>query len=250
MRHEGEVQWDGFEYNWSFRQRGWRPHVGMAGSGGLVRRRMWVRLMMKPGRPLKRGGGDGSSSGSIISGLSLVTPDQDSPRPASSIFRWPELTDDFLDLRADDVWKGDDPEEDWERCHFLLRQLGRDGRKMELWKRWLGLEEKGKGKERTVTATKQWSEDEAPLPSEVARTQQGIPPSRGKSPRLTHVTPVLRAHVSVNFTALLESPLTVELLTLGGNHPPFFYLSRISGRVSRTPCEKRSLICTQHRALQ
>src|ERR1700722_4665839 len=48
MRHEGDVQWDGFEYNWRFRRRGWRAEVGVLGSGGFVRRRMWVRLMMKP----------------------------------------------------------------------------------------------------------------------------------------------------------------------------------------------------------
>ena len=44
------VQHDGFEYNWVFRQRKWRAQVGFLSAGGWVRRRRWVRLMMRPSK--------------------------------------------------------------------------------------------------------------------------------------------------------------------------------------------------------
>jgi hypothetical protein len=33
------------------------------------------------------------------------------------------------------IWRGDD--RDWARCHGALHSLGRDGRKLELWKYWI-----------------------------------------------------------------------------------------------------------------
>jgi len=44
MRGDGEVQEDGFEYNWWFRQKGWRPMIGFWSTGAYVRRRRWMRL--------------------------------------------------------------------------------------------------------------------------------------------------------------------------------------------------------------
>lgn len=44
MRGDGEVQEDGFEYNWWFRQNGWRPKIGTMSTGAYVRRRRWMRL--------------------------------------------------------------------------------------------------------------------------------------------------------------------------------------------------------------
>ncbi|KDN50314.1 hypothetical protein RSAG8_01650, partial [Rhizoctonia solani AG-8 WAC10335] len=55
MRGDGEVQQDGYEYNWCFRSNGWRASIGSFNAGGWVRRRRWVRLMMRPantGSPL------------------------------------------------------------------------------------------------------------------------------------------------------------------------------------------------------
>ncbi|KAF8350060.1 hypothetical protein F5887DRAFT_858528, partial [Amanita rubescens] len=40
----GEVQYDGFEYNWFFRRHHWRAEVGPLSAGGWVRRRRWIRL--------------------------------------------------------------------------------------------------------------------------------------------------------------------------------------------------------------
>lgn len=36
------------------------------------------------------------------------------------------------------TWQGD-PMGDWERCHHLLRSSNRDGRRLELWRDWLGV---------------------------------------------------------------------------------------------------------------
>ncbi|EJU02059.1 hypothetical protein DACRYDRAFT_22443 [Dacryopinax primogenitus] len=44
MRGDGEVQEDGFEYNWWFRKKGWRPTIGFLSAGAFVRRRRWMRL--------------------------------------------------------------------------------------------------------------------------------------------------------------------------------------------------------------
>lgn len=109
---------------------------------------------------------------------------------------------DSVDIDAQHVWKGGDPEQDWIRCHTLLKRLGRDGRKLELWKRWLG----GYYSEHahlghllgdSKTVQKQWTEDEGPLPSQTARADQmNIVVSEGVSPSLDHVAAVLRLHVS------------------------------------------------------
>lgn len=49
MGSVGNVQHDGFEYNSSFRLHGW--HAFTQGKhGAFVRRRRWIRLMMRPGR--------------------------------------------------------------------------------------------------------------------------------------------------------------------------------------------------------
>lgn len=50
MRGDGQTQYDGFEYNWFFRGKRWRAEVGRLNAGGWVRRRRWVRLMVRPAR--------------------------------------------------------------------------------------------------------------------------------------------------------------------------------------------------------
>lgn len=189
----GEVQYDGFEYNWRFRRDRWTANVGKLSSGGWVRRRRWVRLMMRPARTVEGICGAGSSSsGSPHAGKSIC----------SSLGSLSEFTNDAADLDARDVWKGDDVEQDWMRCHMIMKHLGRDGRKLELWKRWLGgyysdharlgqLLGKGKQKQR------QWTEDNGPLPSEVEWANRGLQiVTDGASPELEHVAAVLRVHVS------------------------------------------------------
>jgi len=85
-------------------------------------------------------------------------------------------------LNIDEVWHGDDIEQNWDRCHAMMKRVGRDGRKLELWKRWLEpyitmreVDVDGKGK------NKQTSETSAH--------------GSGASPALGHITAILRIHV-------------------------------------------------------
>ncbi|KAF5375222.1 hypothetical protein D9758_000278 [Tetrapyrgos nigripes] len=153
MRYSGEVQYDGFEYNWNFRKGHWRPDVGLLSAGGWVRRRRWIRLMMRPG--LKRRHGPDEDT--------LTTPVSSSSRRNSliadlferrlsgapsipSVSTILESSEEILELGVGDV------EEDWKMCRQLMKVIGRsDGGRLELWKRWLGLTKedvKEKGKER------------------------------------------------------------------------------------------------------
>jgi hypothetical protein len=198
MRHEGEVQWDGFEYNWCFRTGGWRAIVGIAGAGGWVRRRMWVRLMMKPAKlPKADDVADDTTAGSADRTADLPLPvkgsDMSLPYPGF------DFETALLDHEADNVWKGH-ADRDWERCHGLMKTLGRDGMKLELWKIWLEghiLSLKGKGKETEAAhrIVKQWTEDQEPLPSEVARALFIASTKTRTPPPLDYIKPVLRAHV-------------------------------------------------------
>ena len=170
----GEVQHDGFEYNWSFRDNHWHATIGKLSTGAWVRRRRWVRLMMRPAthNPL-----DLTSSGTLTSpssSLSLVG-------PASKL--------SSLVLDASHVWNGG--EQDWQHVHRLLRLLGRDGRKLELWRMWLGpyaqistLDTKGKAKQ----------SDLLPPPSQ--HYLSDVVPEEN-SPPLVHLTTILRNHVRV-----------------------------------------------------
>jgi len=133
MRCDGEVQYDGFEYNWSFRSKSWRARVGPLSAGGFVRRRRWVRLMMCPSQ---------SSSQSVIS--------HSSPTSTSPTSSQPSLHADDGDPR---IWRGDI--RDWSRCVWAMKTLARDGRKLEVWKGWLDIQQRmEKGKR------KQWTEDD------------------------------------------------------------------------------------------
>jgi len=177
----GEVQHDGFEYNWRFRDNNWRAEAGKLGTGAWVRRRRWVRLMVRPARH-PRDHGDGqdnmtfrnSPSESASSAVSLVHPGS-------------ELALDEMDSVAREVWKGDD--QDWVRLHRCLKRLGRDGRKIEAWRKWLGVSPE---KIANNSRIKQWSEDEAPLPSEIALRNLLRDPEKGIV--LQHISPVLQEH--------------------------------------------------------
>lgn len=183
----GEVQHDGFEYNWRFRPEKWTANVGKLSGRGLVRRRRLVRLMMRP---------------ATVAANELGTPDlsRSAVRNStySSISGFPSITNDDADLDPEQVWQGD-VEQDWIRCHTLMKRLGRDGRKLEQWKKWLG----GYYSEHTHLGhllkdgeqqKRQWTEDE-PVPSEAALAIQ--PPNLTKSPALEHFADVLRLHVSL-----------------------------------------------------
>ncbi|KAG2159861.1 uncharacterized protein EDB93DRAFT_1112311 [Suillus bovinus] len=127
----GEVQYDGFEYNWFFREKHWRAEIGKLSTGAWVRRRRWVRLMMRPAQhtTAHSGGPSPSSSKSRQSDRPLDTSIVSLVHPQS------EISLDEVACSADLEWEGS--EQDWERCHRLMRNLSRDGRKLELWRMWL-----------------------------------------------------------------------------------------------------------------
>ncbi|KAF8642380.1 hypothetical protein AX16_009648 [Volvariella volvacea WC 439] len=125
----GELQPDGFEYNWAFRGKSWRSEVGPFSAGGWVRRRRWIRLMMRPG--VKK---------QVNGNTREPTPNSAHPgRPGpldstSTIFStYGEVTTSDID----GVWQGD-VKLDWERYRNLMKRAGRDGRQLEIWKQWLG----------------------------------------------------------------------------------------------------------------
>ncbi|KAH9849753.1 hypothetical protein C2E23DRAFT_861726 [Lenzites betulinus] len=135
MRGDGQVQYDGFEYSRSFRSKKWSPNPGFMSNRGLVRRRRWIRLMMRPAhRPHNDAESVFGIPGALLALPHLSHDEEGATRPPSVIL---SVSDD--DEKGAAVWKGD--EDDWDRCHTALRRLGRDGRKLELWASWLGIPE-------------------------------------------------------------------------------------------------------------
>ncbi|KAF9076294.1 hypothetical protein BDP27DRAFT_896694 [Rhodocollybia butyracea] len=122
----GEVQHDGFEYNFWFRSNHWSATCG---TFSWVRRRRWVRLMMRPGKKRR-----------------MVTEEEDAPTPTTTIsspFRAttpvPSVSTGKRDtLYLPEIWQGS-VDDDWLMCREQMRVTGSDGAKLELWKRWLGL---------------------------------------------------------------------------------------------------------------
>lgn len=103
---DGSVSYDGFEYNWIFRRHEWKPE------GGFVRRRRWIRLMRRKD----------------------FLPSVHSP--GISVPPSPSRIMSYRDVNPDAVWQGN--ENDWLRCHALMRSLNRDGLRLEVWRAWLG----------------------------------------------------------------------------------------------------------------
>ena len=198
----GEVQHDGFEYNWMFRRHHWRAQIGSFNAGGWVRRRRWVRLMVRPAKqkPQEAEGIGTSISPSMKSSYNRKNRRSTvSSFPPSILTQRTDTTDDWTQIDPDEVWLGD-PEADWKRCRSLMKRFGRDGRKLELWRLWLGFyhpehkekfinpDDKGKRRE------KQWTEDDGPLPSEVVAADILSREYVSIAPR-QHVVAVLRIHV-------------------------------------------------------
>ncbi|KAF8310253.1 hypothetical protein DL93DRAFT_2084624 [Clavulina sp. PMI_390] len=108
---------DGFEYNWWFKKSGWRPAPGTLSTAGWVRRRQWVRLMMRPAQPLNND-------------VAQDEEESDTPEPSTPYSPFP---DPF-------TWS-DNPDENWLRAHVVLRDLQTDGRRIAMWREWLALPE-------------------------------------------------------------------------------------------------------------
>ncbi|KAI0651861.1 hypothetical protein C8Q79DRAFT_935211 [Trametes meyenii] len=135
MHGDGQVQYDGFEYSRSFRSKRWGPDPGVMSHRGLVRRRRWIRLMMRPA-PARHEDVESVFGVPGPVALSLLPEiahnEEGATRPPSVLIS--SSDDDEWPL---DVWKGDSG--DWDRCHAALRRLDRDGRMLDLWAGWLGI---------------------------------------------------------------------------------------------------------------
>ncbi|KAG6890399.1 hypothetical protein C0995_008753 [Termitomyces sp. Mi166 len=184
----GEVQHDGFEYNCVFRTHKWSAEVGSFSAGGWVRRRRWIRLMMRPARPqfLHDHGPEGRAASSFSQ--LVKTPQSDVPH-------------NLLDV--DVGWTKEDVKGNWHKCCSLMKYLGRDGRKLELWKlwlslhppeypsRWLGKGEMSKGKAQHVDLTDDdtMTSNATGLTSVFAHT-----PKKLRALPNEHLIPILRLH--------------------------------------------------------
>lgn len=197
MRGAGETQYDGFEYNWFFRTRHWRSEVGSLNAGGWVRRRRWVRLMMRPAKTSHRT--EASSTAPTphmlyqnIMHMEHVEAGMTRPPSVASV-------SGESDGEGADIWRGD-AEDDWFRCHSVLRKLGTDGKQLELWRHWLGCQPEDKGK-RPQIPQPQWTEDEQHASSETSDDTTSTPLAEvlqdiGFQPDVQRVTAILRNHVS------------------------------------------------------
>ncbi|KDQ08497.1 hypothetical protein BOTBODRAFT_566890 [Botryobasidium botryosum FD-172 SS1] len=136
MRGDGEVQHDGFEYNWAFRAKGWRPSVGSFNAGGWVRRRRWIRLMMCPA-PTSSSHTSSSRSSSQHSPASLQNESPLSGHTTLSKLSVPHRLDWDIPEEAEAS-----SEHDWAALKDMIRSVGgSDGRKLAAWAVWLGLDE-------------------------------------------------------------------------------------------------------------
>lgn len=227
MVGDGHTQYDGFEYNWFFRTKHWSPLVGFMSAGGWVRRRRWVRLMVRPaiGRPHT-----GTASGTATPALRGISEELLRLRHTEAGATRPPSIMPSVDSGKEEqeeeahVWTGD-AEGDWERCHRALIHLDRDGRRLEVWERWLRAPappKDGVTRKLNVTAPpqKQWSEDSQPLPSQHAQftssTVDGmLAADTGivlePAPR-EHVAAVLHNHVRVSPLLLHNQPIYSPLL--------------------------------------
>ena len=211
MRGDGQVQYDGFEYSRSFRSRHWSPSPGVLSNRGLVRRRRWIRLMMRPAHAQHEADGDPDAPHTLPSTLPEFEHNEEgATRPPSVVLTISDTSE------GAEIWRGD--ADDWGRCHAALRHLGRDGRKLELWARWLGLPE-GMPPSPPVSwdptvapylkVTPPESVDETPLPSSDAPSAEDL--LRSTEDSGTSISPaakedvraVVRVHVSHEYVPSL-----------------------------------------------
>jgi len=218
----GEVQHDGFEYNWIFRTHKWRAEVGPLSAGGWVRRRRWVRLMMRPAKQNRKTHGEGPRSNTPAPASESRSSSKYRHSVASSLFPSVKspisgLSSDFLDV--DNLWSTDDVEVNWSKCHMIMKQLGRDGRKLELWKAWLrqyhnnSVESDRKGKAKEY----QWTEGDMATSSELADAQSvvsdnSVRPIQFKYPPKECLIPILRKYGDAILYSFIYPDSRAELL--------------------------------------
>ncbi|KAI9512582.1 hypothetical protein F5148DRAFT_1162639, partial [Russula earlei] len=194
MRSEGEVNYDGFEYNWVFRRYKWRPEPGVLSAGGWVRRRRWIRLMMRPAHPTANEQSDGGEG--------------QHPHETSPLIRYSVVPDNSpFDLETEKamVWKGD--LDDWKRCHHLMARLNRDGAKLEVWREWLGVSPRTR--QRIV-----WTEDDNSLPSEEPNGEHIVRAPVLEGPQRDSLVTVVKDHVEELIQLFIYPESRVELFEM------------------------------------
>ena len=213
MRSDGQVQYDGFEYNWFFRKHKWS-----ATSAAWVRRRRWIRLMMRPAKPRLPKNTSGHIALSTSPSPSIRAQAVQSQSPAASDggrsrFSWrsgiQSLPPSASSSRSATssvapgfIWQGDGGD-DWERCHDYLQSLTRDGKKLEAWKSWLGFHDvvESEGVKVNVGGVnitkKQWTEDEGLLPSQALVTSPKTADVNTTPPK-EWIVAAIREHVSIS----------------------------------------------------
>ncbi|CAK5280225.1 unnamed protein product [Mycena citricolor] len=195
----GEVQLDGFEYNWAFREHKWHPQ---AGAFSWVRRRRWMRLMVRPVTPQLSKTTESSTPLSVPNSVSnsavkkrMSMLSSGSPSMPESNAEDDSYSASMLERELELIWMDDNAEVNWDRCRFATRCAGRDGRILELWARWLGYTPP-EGTKRNPK--RQWTEDDDDIPCPAVPDPVSVPHT---PPPIAHIIPVLREHTH----AILQS---------------------------------------------
>ncbi|KAF9456192.1 hypothetical protein BDZ94DRAFT_1178243 [Collybia nuda] len=216
----GEVQHDGFEYNWVFRAHKWRSEVGVLSSGGWVRRRRWVRLMMRPASQMPKREGDPEGYGQVTptptSGGSSSDPPTGYRDYRASILACPLLPNtaspgDIPDFQS--IWSTEDVELNWIKYRYLMKHVGRDGRKLEIWREWL----------RTYPSTSRCADgtgrkDNTPMISEYEAENRlrSAFLARPETPPKEYIASLLRIHGSALLRFFVFPDSRVEFLRILG----------------------------------
>ncbi|KAG5635571.1 hypothetical protein H0H81_010756 [Sphagnurus paluster] len=224
----GEVQHDGFEYNWLFRKHKWSAEVGSFSAGGWVRRRRWIRLMTRPAKTRHTHLGDdpaGQSTPSFPTGIGLNTNWRS--HSAGSSFPSSILPPDSDNpFNFDEAWIIGDVEGNWYKCRALMRRLGRDGRKIELWKSWLSFYHSGYEHAHEVMGNKdkvpqrQSTQDDydTSITSETEDYNQSVAALLEiRAPSKECLIPVLREHGNELLQSFIYPDSRAKLFTLLGS---------------------------------
>lgn len=215
-RQANTVQYDGFEYNSVFRQKGWKAETGNLGAGGYVRRRRWVRLMVREARTVPVM--DQTTDGVGTNAPSIIT----QPRATSSVF-----DDDTMAA----MWDG--TVGDFRRCARAMNMAGRDGTKIELWARWLQLEPRSTADQ----YKRKWTEDEAQRSGSLTPQSSSriVPSPTHSSPSASAIMLAMNAPSREHLSSLLRNHVRT-LSSLEHPHSTFVVLrAPTSSNYSSTP---------------
>ena len=220
-----------------------------------------MRLMVQPARSREGDSRSPSNIGTPNSSLFPMT-GHSGRRQSLSSFP-PSILTGITDLSGaysyhidpDEVWTGTSIDGDWDRCRRLMKRFSRDGRKLELWRLWLGYhhpehrdkffnsfveENDVEGDIKRKKRDKQWTEDEQPMPSEVTAAEILLSKETVAVAQREHIVPVLRTHVGFS-PSLPVSNLSLFILS-GRRHPSLLCLPRIPRPVPQTPRPSRPSI--------